>query len=169
MSDDERSGAGPALPSALESALAAPQFALCSGPDEVRSRYPDRPRSYLPDGRGLAWVLDPQPGWLLAVDAEPATTRLPDAVTRRSRLPDGTPDADAVAAWTVAEVIAKLTDMPILVRLTEFGLSAPELSAGERHLPGMIVRTHQHRGLVVSVGAWGQRPARSNARSAPRE
>ncbi|BDZ58894.1 hypothetical protein FB554_2090 [Barrientosiimonas humi] len=122
-----------------------------------RDTHPRLPRSYLADGRVVAWDVTPPPGWSVAVDAELEGQQLSDLVRRRAGLPVGTGQAQTLVAWTQAEVMAKLLDVPILLRLKEFGLGLADL--GE-HEPVALHSWAMH-GLILTVGVHA--PPRSAA------
>lgn len=88
-------------------------------------------------------------GWRAAVDAERADGVLPPHVWARSGLPAEESSQRVLAAWTQAEVIAKLTDTPILLRLRRFGLGLADLGD---HAP-ILLTTHLRDGIIVTVGA----------------
>lgn len=72
------------------------------------------PATYLPCGTRLVFVPETMTGHAVAIDAEPRGEPLPDAIA--SALPKLSPEA-ALRVWTVLEVVAKLTDTPILTVL----------------------------------------------------
>ncbi|WP_116597874.1 hypothetical protein [Primorskyibacter marinus] len=72
------------------------------------------PATYLPCGTRLVFVPDTDSGDAVAIDAEPRGGHLPDVILRA--LPTLSPES-ALRAWTVLEVVAKLTDTPILTVL----------------------------------------------------
>lgn len=72
------------------------------------------PATYLPCGTRLVFMPDTDAGGAVAIDAEPRGDPLPDAIARA--LPNLSPEA-AMRVWTVLEVVAKLTDTPILTVL----------------------------------------------------
>ncbi|SMC53543.1 hypothetical protein [Primorskyibacter flagellatus] len=72
------------------------------------------PATYLPCGTRLVFVSDTDAGNAVAIDAEPRGDPLPDVIARA--LPKLSPGS-ALRAWTVLEVVAKLTGTPILTVL----------------------------------------------------
>jgi hypothetical protein len=79
---------------------------------------PERAVSYLADGRQVVWEPSVRRG-RIACDAELLDQPPPRALSARFAA------RDFNAAWTRAEVAAKLSDTPILCRLREHGLEAP--------------------------------------------
>lgn len=79
---------------------------------------PDRAVSYLADGRQVVWEPSER-GGRIACDAELAAQPPPRALAARFG------GRDFNAAWTRAEVAAKLADTPMLCRLRAHGLAAP--------------------------------------------
>ncbi|MDF8262940.1 hypothetical protein [Luteipulveratus flavus] len=125
------------------------------GVDVDRDTHPDAARSYLADGRGVAWDPPGRGGCRLAVDAELAAQRVPGAVVRRARLTEPVEPQDFWARWTRAEVLAKLLDVPILLWVREHGLLVPDLGA-----EAVAWRTYAWEDLVVTFAVRGpQDPA----------
>lgn len=107
------------------------------------------PRSYLADGTRITWQVEAPDGWRVAVDAEHADQVLPPHVRARSGLAEDESGERALAGWTQAEVMAKITDTPILLRLRTFGLGLADL--GE-YVP-IALMTYAHEGIIATVGA----------------
>lgn len=99
--------------------------------------------------------MTPPPGWRVAIDAERADQPVPEHVLARSGLPDAVTSDRALLGWTQAEVMAKLTDVPILLRVREFGLTLDDLDEYEP----VALRSRVVGDFVVTVGARGA-PAR---------
>jgi hypothetical protein len=106
-------------------------------------RMPGAPgaRSHLADGRVVSWSPPLPDGVRAAVDAEIAGQPVPASLARRFGIdrPDG-----FWPRWTAVEVACKLLDVPVVVWLSQRGLS---------HAPLRVhVVTFQMSGVVVSVG-----------------
>lgn len=84
----------------------------------------------------------------MAVDAEHADQVLPPHVRARSGLAEDGPGERALAAWTQAEVMAKITDTPILLRLRTLGLGLPDLGEYDP----IALMTYAHGGIIATVG-----------------
>ncbi|MCE1179845.1 MAG: hypothetical protein LWW86_12580 [Micrococcales bacterium] len=102
--------------------------------------------STLADGRRLCWAPRLAPGERVALDAEIAQQPVPSALARRW---GSTDPAWVWPEWTVAEVVAKLTDTPILP-LAARGHGAAYTHAGVG--PGLTWLTGHRGDLVVTVG-----------------
>ena len=76
-------------------------------------------RSYLPDGRCVAWVGPVAPGTAIAVDAELVDVPVPTALARRFGV-DG-----FWRRWTRAECAAKLCGIPMATWVQRHGLDDP--------------------------------------------
>lgn len=94
--------------------------------------------SYSDDGRRACW----RGAAPAAIDIERAACDVPDALAARFPL-HATPTS-FWPAWTRAEALAKLTDVPILVWLSTRGLDAPTPA-------GVGVRRLDVDGLVVTL------------------
>lgn len=101
--------------------------------------------SYLPDGRRVCWrPRSGDPARRHAVDAELVSAAPPERLYRRW-LEGGPPRPGAAAfwaAWTRAEALAKLADVPIAVWLRRHGLDAPTprgVRVGHRRLGDALV------------------------------
>lgn len=108
---------------------------------------PDRPRSYLGDGRAVLWAAG-RPrrraaGLRGAVDAEIADRPVPRSLAARY----GCCTETFWPRWTAVEVSCKLRDIPVPVWLREHGL-LPD--------PALAVRTFRLDDLVISCGVAGQ-------------
>lgn len=88
------------------------------------------PATWLPDGTRLVLLMD-APG-KVALDGEPKDTSVPSIIV--DALPADSPDS-AARIWTALEVVAKLTDWPVLALLREM---PPAQLAG---LSGAVVET----------------------------
>ncbi|AKU18817.1 hypothetical protein VV02_10615 [Luteipulveratus mongoliensis] len=112
-----------------------------------RTSYPSSSRTYLADGRGVAWTALAPNGFRLAIDAELVAQRVPPAVVRRARLTEPVEPVDFWRRWTQAEVLAKLLDVPILLWVRTHRLVAPtELDAS------VALRTVLYDDLVITFG-----------------
>ncbi len=109
----------------------------------------NKPRTYLANGHRITWQLSAWPGWRVAVDAELADQQVPEHIRSRSQLDPDATDREILVAWTQSEVLAKLTDEPILLRLRRCGLRIDDLP--QRAPIGLV--TVQHEGNVTTVGA----------------
>ena len=79
-------------------------------------------RSYLADGRGVAWAPPPAPGLAWAIDAELAGQRVSPRLARACR----SDDPQVVwPRWTACEAAAKVLDLPVLSWLAWPGLRLP--------------------------------------------
>lgn len=131
------------VPTGLVEAMERPEVLVGALPSVAGAR------SYLSDGRRVVWRIEAPDGWRVAVDAERVDERLPPHVLARSGLGEHASTSSALTAWTQAEVLAKLTDTPILLRLRRFGLGLADLGA---HEPVMLV-THRLDDVLVTVGS----------------
>ena len=97
-------------------------------------------RSYLPDGRCVAWVGPVPPGTAIAIDAELVNMPVPDALERRFGA------EEFWRRWTRAECAAKLSGIPMAVWVQRHGLDVPGSFAyttmgAERLDSNLMVRT----------------------------
>lgn len=98
-----------------------PQW-LAIGPDVSGETHPDTVRSYLADGRGVAWSAPAPDGIGLAIDAELADQPVSAVLARKAR----TFDPEVVwPLWTGCEAAAKALDLPVLSWLNWPGLKPP--------------------------------------------
>lgn len=103
-------------------------------------------RSHLADGRTVVWEPPERPG-RHAVDAEIAGQDVPPALG--ARFPAEDPRA-FWRAWTRAETLAKLADVPILVWLTRHGIGACDDDACV--CPRAELTTTEIGGVLVTCG-----------------
>lgn len=112
-----RSGPGDDSPAGL---VAAGECLVAADVDAAR--YPRAARSYLADGRGVAWFCPRVSSARFVIDAELLAPVRPVLVRRY-----GLRDEEAFArAWTRAEALAKLADVPIITWLSRYGLDVPD-------------------------------------------
>lgn len=97
-----------------------------------------RLHSWSADGRRVCWRTTHESA---AVDVEQWTAAVPEALARRWPLPR----TEFWAAWTRAEVHAKLLDTPILTWVRTHGLDAPDPS-------GVRTWTQRVDDLLVTCG-----------------
>ena len=95
-------------------------------------------RSYLPEGRCVAWVGPVPSGTAIAIDAELVDVPVPAALARRFGV-DG-----FWRRWTRAECAAKLSDIPMATWVHRHGLDAPApftytTVSAERITPNLLV------------------------------
>ncbi|XVX19320.1 hypothetical protein ACQP1U_13500 [Actinomycetota bacterium] len=103
--------------------------------------------STVADGRRLCWVPALDAGERVALDAEVAAQAVPPLLARRWAITD---PAVFWPRWTLAEVIAKVTDVPILVTLLS---GPPDPSAAVATDAGMVDHlTWEIDDLVVTAG-----------------
>lgn len=108
---------------------ATTQLRLYAVPDRLRIAPADEirtagagVRSYLADGRGVAWHVPDQLLRGAAIDAELAGQPVTSRIARRAR----STEPDVVwPRWTRCEVVAKLLDLPVLSWLEWPGLIVP--------------------------------------------
>ncbi|WP_145225865.1 hypothetical protein [Rudaeicoccus suwonensis] len=105
----------------LISTYAVADFLLVGDRDLVRS-IPDAVRSYVADGRAVAWNPVVPQGVSAAIDAEIALQPVSPALARRLRCDD--PD-EVWPRWTRCEVAAKLLNLPVLSWLNWPNLEVP--------------------------------------------
>ena len=84
--------------------------------------YPGTARSYLADGRGVAWQVPQQDGLAFAIDAEIADQPVSAMLGRRARSMD---PAVVWPLWTGCEAAAKALELPVLSWLNWPGLKLP--------------------------------------------
>lgn len=85
--------------------------------------YPGTARSYLADGRGVAWQAPERDGLTYAIDAEIADQPVSAMLGRRARSMD---PAVVWPLWTGCEAAAKALDLPVLSWLNWPGLRLPD-------------------------------------------
>lgn len=84
--------------------------------------YPGTARSYLADGRGVAWQVPDRPDLSFAIDAEIADQPVSAMLGRRARSMD---PSVVWPLWTGCEAAAKALDLPVLSWLNWPGLRLP--------------------------------------------
>lgn len=84
--------------------------------------YPGTARSYLADGRGVAWQIPQRDDVAFAIDAEIADQPVSAMLGRRARSMD---PAVVWPLWTGCEAAAKALDLPVLSWLNWPGLRLP--------------------------------------------
>lgn len=84
--------------------------------------YPGTVRSYLADGRGVAWQAPERDGIAYAIDAEIVDQPVSAMLSRRARSSD---PAIVWPLWTGCEAAAKSLDLPVLSWLNWPGLQLP--------------------------------------------
>lgn len=84
--------------------------------------YPGTARSYLADGRGVAWQVPARDGVAFAIDAEIVDQPVSAMLGRRARSMD---PAVVWPLWTGCEAAAKALDLPVLSWLNWPGLRLP--------------------------------------------
>lgn len=116
--------------------------------DVSRATYPSAARSYLADGSGAAWSV-PEKLWdagVFTLDAEVPVAVRPTLVRRY-----GIDDPVAFArAWTRAEALAKLDDLPIVTWLSRHGLGVPARIHRERAVSEIAWETSEHGDMIVT-------------------
>ncbi|GAB3578495.1 hypothetical protein [Calidifontibacter terrae] len=93
------------------------------GPDVSGETFPGTARSYLADGRGIAWKAPATDGCALAIDAELADQPVSPMLAQRTK----SFDPEVVwPLWTACEAAAKALDLPVLSWLNWPGLKVPD-------------------------------------------
>lgn len=118
-----------------------PTDLVVGSPTDLR---PGWERSYLADKRLVQWRPPTCVGTRWAVDAEIADQPVPRVLAKRTGIHQ---PAAFWPAWTAAEIAAKILDVPMVMWLSEHGLS-PRAAADL----DVVWRTFAWSGLVVSLG-----------------
>lgn len=93
------------------------------GPEVSGDTFPGSARSYLADGRGIAWTAPTVAGYALAIDAELAQQPVSPMLAQRTK----SIDPEVVwPRWTGCEAAAKALDLPVLSWLNWPGLRMPD-------------------------------------------
>ncbi|WP_431841914.1 hypothetical protein [Calidifontibacter indicus] len=92
------------------------------GPHVNGETFPGTARSYLADGRGVAWQIPQRDDVAFAIDAEIADQPVSAMLGRRARSMD---PAVVWPLWTGCEAAAKALDLPVLSWLNWPGLRLP--------------------------------------------
>ncbi|NHN54593.1 hypothetical protein G9U51_02210 [Calidifontibacter sp. DB0510] len=117
---------------------------LTIGPGVNGDTHPDSVRTYLGDGRGVAWAPPNPDGLTLAVDAELASQRVSPRLARCARSDD---PAVVWPRWTACEAAAKVLDLPVLSWLHWPSLEVPAAIA-ER----VVLRHVEFDGIQLCFG-----------------
>ncbi|MGL4745253.1 MAG: hypothetical protein ACRCXL_12810, partial [Dermatophilaceae bacterium] len=103
------------------------------------------------DGQVVCWSVPQVGGERFAVDAECADVLAPPALTQRWSGPvrAGSLPGGVVAAWTATEVVAKLTDTPVLLLAARGPVTSVAVTHGARRV---VLRHERRRGLHLCFG-----------------
>ncbi|MGL5865284.1 MAG: hypothetical protein ACRCYX_05330 [Dermatophilaceae bacterium] len=107
-------------------------------------RCPGGTHSRTADGRVVCWSVPPADGERVAVDAECVGAASPPALARRWSIGDG-----FEAAWTATEVVAKLTDIPVLLLARHGPVLTSALTASGRRI---VLHHTDQAGLHLCFG-----------------
>lgn len=124
---------------------------LVVGAEVNGTTFPDSARSYLADGRGVAWTPCATDAGRFAIDAELAGRPVPPALARRAN----TADPETFwTRWTACEATAKVLDLPVLSWLSWPALVVPQELAARVRLTHLRYRDV----LVCFATADGREP-----------
>lgn len=118
--------------------------------DVNATTFPDAARSYLADGTGLGWCVPERvrESARFVIDAE-IVAPVRASLVRRFGVDDPVEFAEA---WTRAEALAKLADVPIITWLSRHGLAVPA-DVLEDAAVGRVAWRTEVRGDVVMTRA----------------